>query len=178
MGDLIHALLAFARVGRAQLHLAPVNLGELTREIVKELEADTSGRHLKWDLAPLPTVECDRGLMRQVLVNLLSNAIKFTRGRMPAIIQVGVPAKLPDADEVVVFVKDNGVGFEKSQAGKLFEAFQRLHRPNEYEGSGIGLANVKRIIQKHGGRVWAEAELNSGSTFYFALRRQIDENSA
>jgi light-regulated signal transduction histidine kinase (bacteriophytochrome) len=97
---------------------------------------------------------------------------------MPAIIEVGVQAKEPGPGELVIFVKDNGIGFEKSQAGKLFEAFQRLHRPNEYEGSGIGLANVKRIIQKHGGRVWAEGEVNLGSTFYFTLARRSVEQRA
>jgi signal transduction histidine kinase len=169
MGDLIEALLAFARVGRAKLQLARVNLEELTQEIIHELEVDTRGRDLKWEVQPLPTVECDRGLIKQVLVNLMSNAVKFTRIRAPAIIKIGVlPAKQGD-HETVFFVKDNGVGFEKSQAGKLFEAFHRLHRPADYEGSGIGLANVKRIISKHGGRVWAESEVNVGSTFYFAL---------
>ena len=170
MGDLIEALLAFARVGRAKLQVARVNLEELTQEIISELEVDTRGRDLKWELQPLPTVECDRGLMKQVLVNLLSNAVKFTRIRAPAIIKIGVLPAKPEEHETVFFVKDNGVGFEKSQASKLFEAFHRLHRPDEYEGSGIGLANVKRIILKHGGRVWAESEVNAGSTFYFTLK--------
>jgi len=175
MGDLIEALLAFARVGRAQLRLEPVNLEELTREVISELKVDTQGREVRWEVEPLPTMECDRGLIRQVLVNLLSNAAKFTRSRTPAIIKVGMLPGKPDDQEVVFFVKDNGVGFDESRATKLFEAFHRLHQSSEYEGSGIGLANVKRIIQKHGGRVWAESEVNGGSTFYISLNRSPAE---
>jgi signal transduction histidine kinase len=127
---------------------------------------------VRWEIQPLPKVDCDRGLMKQVFANLLGNAAKFTRGRKPAVIQIGTLPEKPEDHEVVVFVKDNGAGFDHNRANALFEPFRRLHRYSEFEGSGIGLANVKRIILKHGGRVWAEGEINSGATFYFSLPRQ------
>lgn len=171
MLDLVEALLAMARLDRAKLHLAPVNMETLAQEVIHELEKEASGRELRWEVQSMPTAQCDPGLMKQVFVNLLNNAAKFTRGRSPAIVQVGVlPGQATDR-ETVFFVKDNGAGFEKNQAGHLFEAFHRLHPYSQYEGSGIGLANVKRIIQKHGGRVWAEGEANLGATFYFSLIR-------
>jgi signal transduction histidine kinase len=171
MDDLIEALLALARVGSAQLHLSAVNLDDLTREVINELQAETRGRELKWEVQSMPTVECYRPLMKQALVNLLANAVKFTRGRTPALIEIGMLPVKPGGPELVLFVKDNGAGFEKKKASELFEAFHRLHRYEEYEGSGIGLATLKRIIQKHGGRVWAEGEVNRGATFYFSLPR-------
>jgi signal transduction histidine kinase len=171
MDDLIEALLALGRVGRVQMELSSVNLEELAREVVNELQGETQGRELRWKIQFLPTVECDRRLMKQAFVNLLGNAVKFTRGRIPSLVEIGVLPQKPGEEELVFFVKDNGAGFEKNQAGELFEAFHRLHRYEEYEGSGIGLATLKRIIQKHGGRVWAEGEVNQGATFYFSLPR-------
>lgn len=169
MGELIESLLALARVDRAQVHPVTVNLGELTREVVNDLELETRGRELSWEISPLPEVECDRSLIKAVLLNLLGNAAKFTRGRKPAIVKIGRSLEESDNREMVFFVKDNGAGFDQKQANSLFETFRRLHRYDEYEGSGIGLATVKRIIQKHGGRVWAEGAVNQGATFYFSL---------
>jgi signal transduction histidine kinase len=169
MSELIEALLALAQVGCAQLQLSLVDLNELAREIINELDLEAEGRQVRWEIQPLPKVNCDRGLMKQVFANLLGNAAKFTRGRKPAVIQIGTLPEKPEDHEVVVFVKDNGAGFDQSRANTLFEPFHRLHRYSEFEGSGIGLANVKRIILKHGGRVWAEGAINSGATFYFSL---------
>jgi light-regulated signal transduction histidine kinase (bacteriophytochrome) len=172
MSELIEALLALAQVGRAQFQLSAVDLNELAREIINELDLEAEGRQVRWEIQPLPKVDCDRGLMKQVFANLLGNAAKFTRGRKPAVIQIGTVPEKPEDHEVVVFVKDNGAGFDRDRANTLFEPFHRLHSYSEFEGSGIGLANVKRIILKHGGRVWAEGEVNSGATFYFSLPGQ------
>jgi signal transduction histidine kinase len=169
MGELVEALLKFARVGRAQVRVAPVKLEELVRETIDELKVETQQREILWDVHPLPEVSCDRGLIKQVLANLLSNAAKFTRGRNPARIEIGVLPQQSDNEEVTFFVKDNGVGFETAKARSLFEGFHRLHRQEEFEGIGLGLVNVKRIIQKHGGRVWAEGEADHGATFYFSI---------
>ena len=171
MGDLIEALLALARVDRSQLHLTRVDLGQLLREIVRELEPETQGRRIHWEILPLPEIECDRSLIKQAFVNLLGNAVKFTRGRSPAVIEIGALTESAETGEVVCFVKDNGAGFDQNQAGELFEPFHRLHRQAVYEGSGIGLATVKRIVQRHGGRVWAEGKLDQGATFFFSLPR-------
>jgi light-regulated signal transduction histidine kinase (bacteriophytochrome) len=126
---------------------------------------------IEWKVETLPFVECDHALMKQVFVNLLSNAVKFTRPRNPAIIEVGAT----DQDGArAVFVRDNGVGFSMRYVNKLFGVFQRLHRTEDFEGTGVGLATVQRIIHKHGGRVWAEAELDMGATFYFTLGSSDD----
>ncbi len=177
MNELIEALLAFARIGSAKLHLAPVNLEELTWEIIRDVQRGTRDRELIWEVHPLPVVECDRGLIKQVITNLIDNAVKFTRGRAPARIEIGVLPEKADSQELVFYVRDNGVGFEMKYADSLFETFHRLHRQEEFEGSGIGLANVRRIVQKHGGRVWAEAELDKGATFYFSLPRKQGQGS-
>jgi light-regulated signal transduction histidine kinase (bacteriophytochrome) len=124
---------------------------------------------VNWEISPLPDVECDRNLIKAVLQNLLGNAVKFTRGRKPAVVEIGPWPEKSDSDEMVFFVKDNGAGFDQNQASSLFATFRRLHRYADFEGSGIGLATVKRIIQKHGGRVWAEGAVNQGATFYFSL---------
>jgi signal transduction histidine kinase len=169
MGELVEALLKFARLGRAPMRLERVKLEDLTREIIEELKVEALQREIVWDVQPLPEVECDRTLLKQVLANLLGNAVKFTRGRDPARIEIGVVPERQHDGEVVFFVRDNGVGFEKDKAGSLFEGFHRLHRQEEFEGIGLGLANVKRIVQKHGGRVWAEGEKGKGATVYFSL---------
>jgi light-regulated signal transduction histidine kinase (bacteriophytochrome) len=174
MNELIEALLAFARVGRTEIQMGPVDMDRLTSEVIAEMEVETTEREVIWEISPLPQVECDRGTIRQVMVNLLGNAAKFTRSRSPARIQVGTLAPKPEDGEVVFYVKDNGAGFDQNQASVLFEPFQSLHRREEYEGCGIGLANVKRIIQKHGGRVWAEGEVGKGATFYFSLPGKKD----
>ncbi len=169
MGELIESLLALARVDRAQLHPVAVNLNELTKEAINDLELETKGRELNWEISPLPDVDCDRNLIKAVLQNLLGNAVKFTRGRKPAVVKIGRSLEKSENHEMVFFVNDNGAGFDQKQANSLFETFRRLHRYDDYEGSGIGLATVKRIIQKHGGRVWAEGAVNEGATFYFSL---------
>jgi signal transduction histidine kinase len=169
MAELIESLLALARVDRAELHPVRVNLNELTTEAIHDLELETKGRDLNWETAPLPEVECDRNLIKAVLLNLLGNAAKFTRGRKPAVVKIGLAPEKSGDHEMVFFVQDNGAGFDQNQANSLFETFRRLHRYDEFEGSGIGLATVKRIIQKHGGRVWAEGAVNQGATFYFSL---------
>ncbi len=170
MGKLIEDLLALARVGRVDLQKTDVDLVELVRETVAEFEANSPNRKIVWKIHPLPAVQADRALLRQALVNLISNAVKFTRDRAEAKIEIG--CALCNDGETVVFVRDNGVGFDPAYADKLFGVFQRLHRQEEFEGTGIGLANVQRIIRRHGGRVWAEGAVGGGATFYFSIPQQ------
>jgi len=166
MGTLIDELLAFSRAGRTSLRPEPVDLEALAREAIEGLAPETRGRRIRWDLGPLPVVEADPTLLRGVLTNLLHNALKFTRGRPEAHIQAGCR---PGKNETIVFIRDNGAGFDMQYADKLFGVFQRLHSSEDFEGSGVGLANVRRIIQRHGGRVWAEGVADAGATFYFSL---------
>lgn len=167
MGDLIDDLLAFSRVGRVEMQKSVVNLNDLVKETLPDLQGETRGRNIVWRIGPLPEVQADRPTLRQVLVNLLANAVKFTRTRDPATIEVGsAPA---ENNEVIIFVRDNGAGFDPKYTAKLFGVFQRLHASNEFEGTGIGLANVQRIILRHGGRVWAEGAVGQGATFYFSI---------
>jgi PAS domain S-box-containing protein len=166
MGQLVDDLLNLARVGRKEVALQVTGLSSLVQEAAEEIKRENSARSIEWKIAPLPFVDCDPGLMKQVFVNLLSNAAKYTRPRQHALIEVGT---LSDNGQSVVFVRDNGVGFSMKYADKLFGVFQRLHRAEDFEGTGIGLATVQRILHKHGGRVWAEAELDKGATFYFTL---------
>jgi light-regulated signal transduction histidine kinase (bacteriophytochrome) len=166
MGRLIDDLLKLSRVGRQALSLGVRDLATLVEDARRDLARETDGRDVRWRIGDLPWVECDAILMRQVFVNLLSNALKYTQRRQPAVIEIGHVNRegLP-----VVFVKDNGAGFDMKHAGKLFGVFQRLHRREDFEGTGVGLATVKRIIEKHGGRIWAEAGPDKGATFYFTL---------
>ena len=166
MGILIDDLLNLARVGRKQLSMQMTGLNSLVEEIRTELNGANPDRIIDWKIDTLPFVECDPALIKQVFSNLLSNAVKFTRPRKPAVIEVGT---LRQDGHPAVFVRDNGVGFSMKYAHKLFGVFQRLHRTEDFEGTGVGLATVQRIIHKHGGRVWAEAELDKGATFYFTL---------
>jgi PAS domain S-box-containing protein len=166
MGMLVDDLLNLARVGRRELTLQISGLKSVVEELIRELEREYEGRQIEWRIGELPFVECDAGLMKQVFQNLLSNAIKFTRPRAQPVIEVG---QKNENGSQVVFVRDNGVGFSMKYANKLFGVFQRLHRAEDFEGTGVGLATVQRIVQKHGGRVWAEAELDKGATFYFTL---------
>jgi len=167
MGQLVDELLNLGRVGRKELSGQLTGLNSLVEEVRSQLEPELAGRKIEWKIGELPFVECDPALMRQVLVNLLSNAVKFTRPRECAVIEVGA---LEGHNPAVIFVRDNGVGFSMKYADKLFGIFQRLHRAEDFEGTGVGLATVQRIIHKHGGRVWAEAKLNKGATFYFTLQ--------
>ncbi len=166
MGLLVDDLLNLARVGRRELTLRVSGLRSIVDEIIDELAPDCAGRQIEWEIGDLPFVECDPGLIKQVLQNLLSNAVKFTRPRTQAVIAVG---QKTIAGTPTVFVRDNGVGFSMKYADKLFGVFQRLHRTEDFEGTGVGLATVQRIIQKHRGRIWVEAELDKGATFYFTL---------
>jgi light-regulated signal transduction histidine kinase (bacteriophytochrome) len=150
-----------------------IGLNSLIAEVLESLQPEVNGRELEWQIANLPFIECDPVLIKQVFVNLLSNAVKFTRPRPHAIVQVG-HAEVDG--QSVIFVRDNGVGFSMKYSEKLFGVFQRLHRQEDFEGTGVGLATVQRIIQKHGGRIWAEAELNSGATFYFTLTKASSRN--
>ncbi len=165
MATLVDTLLEFSRVGRADLHLEEVDLGWIVCEVIGDLDLPAE-RRIEWEVQTLPVVTCDPVLMRQVWANLIGNAVKFTRPRQPARIEIGSNR----TDEgIVCFVRDNGVGFNMQRADKLFGVFQRLHPPSRFEGTGIGLANVHRIIERHGGRVWACGEVDKGATFHFAL---------
>ncbi len=173
MGTLIDDLLSFSRMGRYEMSKMQVDLGGLVQEIIQELEPETRGRTIDWRIADLPTVTGDRAMLRLALVNLISNALKFTRLHPQAGIEIGcLPRR---GTETVVFIRDNGVGFDMAYADKLFGVFQRLHRADEFEGTGIGLANVRRIIHRHGGRTWAEGQVNQGATFYISLPQAFQE---
>ena len=166
MGRLIDDLLAFSRIGRTETQSALVSLERLVREVVVDLERETEGRDIEWKIGPLPSLHGDRAMLKVVLFNLVSNAVKFTRTRARAEIEIAAMDGKPG--EVVVFVRDNGVGFDMRYVGKLFGVFQRLHRKEAFEGTGIGLATVQRIVARHGGRVWADSVLGGGATFYIA----------
>jgi PAS domain S-box-containing protein len=166
MSQLVDDLLNLARVGRQELRRQPTPLGALVNEVLADLKEETAGRTLEWHIQPLPAIECDPGLMKQVFANLLSNAVKYTRPRSVAVIEVGCRKMNGDS---AVFVRDNGVGFNMKYADKLFGVFQRFHRAEEFEGTGVGLATVDRIVRKHGGHIWAEAAVDQGATFYFTV---------
>jgi signal transduction histidine kinase len=171
MGLLIGDLLAFSRMGRKDLAVKQVDLEAMARDIIRELTPDAAGRSIQWRIDGLPTVNGDASMLRIVLTNLIYNALKFTRPREQARIEIG---SLPGEDaEAVIYVRDNGVGFDMTYADKLFSVFQRLHRADEFEGTGIGLANVRRIIARHGGRTWAEGSVGQGAAFYFSLPGSI-----
>lgn len=167
MGTLIDDLLAFSRIGRAETHKTMVNLEQLVQEALSEVREETNGRDIAWRFGILPVWFGDRSMLRLVMVNLISNAVKFTRTRPHAEIEVG--STDPAQEQLVVFIRDNGVGFDMKYADKLFGVFQRLHGPEVFDGTGIGLATVQRIIHRHGGRVWAESQVDKGATFYFSL---------
>ncbi|MFZ0958210.1 MAG: PAS domain S-box protein, partial [Candidatus Sulfotelmatobacter sp.] len=166
MGTLVDELLNLARVGRQSLTVQPTGLSSIVQDVLLMLEPEIAGRNVEWKIADLPVMECDPTLVRQVFQNLLHNALKYSRPRSPAVIEIGQTEK---NGQPVIFVRDNGVGFSMKYADKLFGVFQRLHRAEEFEGTGVGLATVQRIVHKHGGRVWAEAEIDRGATFYFTL---------
>lgn len=167
LGQLIDDLLVFARMGRTEMRIGRVDLTNLLEEVLHSLRPEFQSRNIVWHKEPLPVVHADRSMLRQVFVNLLANAIKYTRPRDPAVIEIGCKKDTPG--HPVIFVRDNGVGFEMMYVDKLFGVFQRLHRAEEFEGTGIGLANVRRIVIRHGGRAWAESQPGAGATFYFSL---------
>jgi PAS domain S-box-containing protein len=166
MGRMIADLLTFSRIGRAEMHKVRLNLSDVIKDVRRELAAQLQNREVDWMVGDLPEVYADPFLLRQAMVYLLSNALKFTRPRTPARIEIG--AQTADREDVI-FVRDNGVGFDMKYAGKLFGVFQRLHAASDFEGTGIGLANVRRIVHRHGGRAWAESTLGEGATFYLSL---------
>jgi PAS domain S-box-containing protein len=167
MGVLIDDLLAFSRMGRTDLMKTNVDLGKMITEILNELSEETKGRDIDWKIAPLPEVIGDSAMLHQVMANLIANALKFTRPRTPAMIEIG--AQVDHPNETLIYVKDNGVGFDAKYVDKLFGLFQRLHSTEEFEGTGVGLANVQRILLRHGGRAWAEGKVDEGATFWFSL---------
>ncbi len=166
MGRLIDDLLEFSRIGRAELHFQNVSLRMLLDQTLQAAQPDVAERAIRWTIEPLPEVRGDAAMLRQVFVNLIDNAVKFAATRNPAEIEIGVR---PADNEHVVFVRDNGVGFDPQYAHKLFGVFQRLHSTADFDGTGIGLATVRRIIERHGGRTWAEGALDRGATISFSL---------
>jgi signal transduction histidine kinase len=180
MGLLVDELLNLARLGRHALRLQPVRLNSIVAEVIAILQPESAGRQVEWVIAELPAVECDPVLVKQIFQNLLANALKFTRPRADQNAKAGSPAvpshtvievshKEEEDGQAVFRVRDNGVGFNMKYVDKLFGVFQRLHRVEDFEGTGIGLATVQRIVHKHGGRVWAQGEPGKGAAFYFTL---------
>ena len=176
MTELINDLLAFSRLGRQPMARQTVDLDLLCREVLNDLENERDKRRVELRLQPLPPADGDPALLRVVFVNLLSNAFKYTRLREHAVIEIGATTE-QDPNVPVYFVRDNGVGFDMRDASKLFGVFQRLHHMHEFEGTGVGLATVRRIIERHGGRIWAQATPNVGATFFFTLRSYSDDRA-
>jgi light-regulated signal transduction histidine kinase (bacteriophytochrome) len=169
MGQMVDDLLKLFGVARQQFDFTEVNLNDVVKEIVANMREALPDRQIKWKIGELPTYKCNQGLMKQVFDNLISNAAKYTRPRNPALIEIGCQQT---KQEDVIFIRDNGVGFDMGLIDRLFGVFQRLHRAEEFEGTGVGLALTSRIIRKHGGRIWAEGKVDQGATFYFTLRKK------
>ena len=167
MDRLIDGLLLFSRMSQVGLQPEPVDLNQILERSLAQLQPDIEGRAIVWKKAPLPVVRADASMIELVFMNLLSNAIKYTAPRDPA--EIEITSAPGSSNEVVICVRDNGVGFDMRYADKLFGVFQRLHASSEFAGTGIGLANVRRVIERHRGRTWAEGKPNAGATFYFSL---------
>jgi signal transduction histidine kinase len=170
MGILIDDLLEFSRMGRKEMAAQCVDLATLLQDVIHEFDSEARARDVDWRIGGLPVVKGDQVMLRLVLVNLISNALKFTQKREKAVIEIGCRS---ESTETIVFVRDNGAGFDMQFASKLFGVFQRLHGADEFEGTGIGLANVRRIISRHGGKTWAEGKVDGGATFYFSLPKAV-----
>jgi light-regulated signal transduction histidine kinase (bacteriophytochrome) len=175
MGQLIDDLLAFSRLGRKEMYSSTIDMRGQVVSVLNELARESERARIDFQIGRLPDVKGDSSLMRQVWANLLANAIKFTSKKELAVIEVGSKA---GKAEIVYYVRDSGAGFDMEYANKLFGVFQRLHGESEFEGTGVGLAIVQRIVSRHGGRVWAEGEVNKGATFYFALPRKEDQHES
>ena len=175
MGELIDDLLTFSRMAREGMRKTNLNPTSLVNEVVASLRSEIEGRTVRWIIHDLPMITADPAMLKLVFVNLISNAQKFTRTRDVAEIEVGTIES--DGKEVILFVRDNGVGFDMEYVHKLFGVFQRLHSKDEFEGTGIGLANVRRIISRHGGRTWAKGTVGVGATFYLSLPVTTKEDS-
>lgn len=169
MGKLIDGLLSYSRIGRTELVKRRVDLEKTIKKVIDTFKTETERRSIEWDIKKLPYIEGDSVMLEIVFTNLISNAIKFTRFKETATIAIASRSDPENGDQIIFTIKDNGVGFDMRYQEKLFGVFQRLHTHKDFEGVGIGLANVKHIIQRHGGRVWAESELDKGATFYFTL---------
>ncbi len=169
MGSLIEDLLSFSRMGRTEMNKSKVNIDNIIIESIQDLKDEIHERNIVWKIGKMPVVAGDASMLKQVFINLISNAVKYTRLKEEAVIEIGVELK---EDENIFYIKDNGAGFDMKYADKLFGVFQRLHSESQFEGTGIGLANVKRIINRHGGKVWATGEINNGASFYFTLKNK------
>jgi light-regulated signal transduction histidine kinase (bacteriophytochrome) len=166
MAHMIEAMLGLSRIDRHDLTRTKVDMSRIVADVIRDLEPDLQNRVIEWHIDALPKIRCDGELIRLVFANLISNAVKYTRGRTPAVIEVGCAIA---EREAVFSVRDNGAGFDSRYAHKLFGVFQRLHSADEFEGTGVGLATVSRIVRKHGGSTWAKGEAGVGATFYFTL---------
>jgi light-regulated signal transduction histidine kinase (bacteriophytochrome) len=175
MGLLIDNLLAFSRLDRKEVKKGLIRMNHLVDDIIQEMQFLYKGKNIQMEIEKLPDAFCDRSLLHEVISNLISNAFKFTMFRQPPVIKIG--AKTDDSKKTVYYVSDNGVGFDMKYSEKLFAVFQRLHSQKRFEGTGVGLAIVDRIIQKHGGQVWAEGEVDKGATFYFSLPVKDETNA-
>ena len=167
LGQMIDELLQFSRLGRSEIHKQPVDLNQMVQKVLQELEPESQNRVVRWHVDDLPSVAADQLMLRQILENLLGNALKFTRTRAEA--EIFIRSRREPDGNIAIYVRDNGVGFDMQYSSKLFQVFQRLHHEDEFEGTGIGLAIVRRMVERHGGRVWAEGALDQGATFYFSL---------